>query len=114
MSNHSSDFDETMRARMHPQRDLSDLMKQRQEKQRQEMIDALHLGATGNHPNGQLTPQDEGGLKYSIGTKDGVVVIEFGSPVSWIGLQPAESMALAEVLVKHARAVSKEPLTLAI
>lgn len=60
------------------------------------------LGKTGEHPRGRLTPTDEGGIKIAVGSKNGAVVIDFGTPVKWIGFSPVEARQLAESLVKHA------------
>jgi len=43
------------------------------------------IGATGEHPQGKLTPHDEGGIQFAIGVKDGKVVLDFGQPVVWVG-----------------------------
>lgn len=60
------------------------------------------LGKTGEHPRGRLTPTDEGAIKIAVGSKNGAVVIDFGTPVAWIGFSPAEARQIAESLVKHA------------
>ena len=47
---------------------------------------------------------DEGGI--CIGTSydklDGIVRIEFGKPVAWLGLPPLQAIELARHLLKHA------------
>lgn len=60
------------------------------------------LGPTKDHPRGMLTPTDEGGIRFAVGSKNGVVVVDFGSPVAWVGMPPAEARQLAASLVKHA------------
>ena len=60
------------------------------------------LGKTGEHPRGLLTPTDEGGIRFAVGSKNGVVVIDFGTPVAWVGMPPGQARALAESLVRHA------------
>lgn len=60
------------------------------------------LGKTGEHPRGRLTPTDEGGIRIAVGSKNGAVVIDFGTPVAWIGFSPQEARQIAESLVKHA------------
>lgn len=72
------------------------------------------LGATGRHPEGRLTDDDEGEIRIAIGSRDGAVVIDFGKPVHWIGFTPKQAMKIAEDLVKHARAISDEPLVFRI
>jgi hypothetical protein len=60
------------------------------------------LGKTGEHPRGRLTPTDEGGIRIAVGQKNGAIVLDFGTPVAWIGFSPAEARQIAESLVKHA------------
>lgn len=43
-----------------------------------------------------------------------LVWIEFAQCVSSVGLHPPEAVAIARSLIRHARAVSKEPLTIEI
>lgn len=65
------------------------------------------LGKTGEHPRGRLTPTDEGGTKIAVGSKNGAVVIDFGTPVAWIGFSSDEARQLAESLIKHADQVDR-------
>lgn len=65
-------------------------------------------GAIGSHPHGKLTKSDEGSLQFAIGGKDGKVVIDFGSPVAWIGMTPQQAMDLAASIMKRARAAAAE------
>ena len=43
-----------------------------------------------------------------------LVWVEFAQCVSAVGLHPPEAVAIAQSLIRHARAVSKEPLTVEI
>ncbi len=106
MSNHSSDFDETMRAQMQPEfikrlRENSESLNEK-------------LGKTHQHPEGRLTPQDEGAIKFAVGVKDGKVIIDYGTPVSWIGMPPEQAMELAQLLIKRAQSISKTMFTLKV
>lgn len=62
------------------------------------------IGATGTHPMGQISDDDEGGLKMAVAYDklDGLVRIEFGKPVAWLALPPPDAMQLARLLAKHA------------
>jgi hypothetical protein len=64
------------------------------------------LGATGTFPQGKVSDDDEGGLKMAIAFDplDGIVRVEFGKPVAWLGLPPPEAMELGKLLMKHAGA----------
>lgn len=70
------------------------------------------LGATGEFPDGKLTPDDEGGLQFSIGHRNGKVVLDFGTPAVWIGMEPQQAVELAQSLFDHARQCSDAVLTL--
>lgn len=60
------------------------------------------LGATGKFPEGKATPTDEGEIKFLIGHKGGVVVLEFGKSVRWVGMNPDQALELASSLRAHA------------
>lgn len=73
-----------------------------------EKLDRLlseRLGKTGEHPRGRLTPTDEGGIRIAVGSKNSAVVIDFGTPVAWIGFSPKEARDLAASLIKHADSI---------
>lgn len=63
-------------------------------------------GATGDFPQGKLNGDDQGGLRMAIGVKDGVIVVDFGKPVAWLGLDKATALALSDNLRKHASSLS--------
>lgn len=65
-------------------------------------------GPVGDYPHGRLTPADEGSLQFAVGGKDGKVVIDFGSPVAWVGMTPQQAMDLASSIMRQARAVAAE------
>ena len=56
------------------------------------------LGATGRYPRGTLNEHDEGELQYAIVTYRGTVIINYGKPVAWFGLAPADARRLAQIL----------------
>lgn len=72
------------------------------------IVESPLIGATGTHPQGMLTPHDEGGIQFRIGTKDGKVCIDFGTPCAWVGMEPKQAMALAQDLVRHARDAARK------
>ena len=65
------------------------------------------IGATGEHPEGKLTKHDEGGIQFAVGVKDGKVVLDFGTPVAWLGMNPGDALQLAELLIQRARQAAK-------
>jgi hypothetical protein len=58
---------------------------------------------TDKFPDGKLNPDDEGELSMKIGVQNGRVILDFGTPVTWLGMHPAEAVAMAGMLIKHAR-----------
>lgn len=68
---------------------------------------ASFRGALGTYPQGQLTPTDEGAIQFGVTAKDGKVVLEFGTPVAWLGMEPQQAADLAVSMLKHARAAGR-------
>lgn len=64
-------------------------------------------GAIGDFPQGQLTKADEGAIQLAIGEKDGKVVIDFGTPVCWLGMTPQQAADFASTVLKRAREVAR-------
>ncbi len=60
------------------------------------------LGATGKFPMGKLNDDDEGEIKIAIGHQDGKVVLDFGTPIHWIGFTPSQAIEIVEALRDHA------------
>jgi hypothetical protein len=67
--------------------------------------DAKSFGPTRQFPEGKLTPSDEGEIRLGVTTLNGKVVMDFGSPVTWIGFNPSQARGIAELLLKHADAI---------
>lgn len=65
----------------------------------------VELGATGDHPEGKLNEDDEGGLQFAVGRDKGCVILDFGKPVSWLGMPPDLADDIADLLKKHAQAI---------
>lgn len=65
-------------------------------------------GAIGSFPAGKLTKADEGSIQFAVGEKDGKVVIDFGTPVAWVGMRPQEAADLANTLFRWARNVGRK------
>ena len=79
---------------MHHGQDLpEDLRKEVQQEQ---------LGATGEFPEGKLTPRDKGVIRIAVTCHNDQVVIVFGTPVTWIGFDPAQARELADCLIEKA------------
>jgi hypothetical protein len=81
---------------MHHGEEMSEKMRGEMNEQIQKLARELELGATGQHPQGQLDETDEGEIRLGVTSKDGKVVIAFGKPVAWFGMDPRQARALAE------------------
>lgn len=66
------------------------------------------FGPMGAFPYGKLGAHDEGALQMGITNHNGKVVIEFGTPVAWLGLNPQQAADLASLMVKHAREAARQ------
>lgn len=62
----------------------------------------VKLGKTGKFPEGKLNRRDEGEIKIGVSNRNGAVIINFGVPVTWIGMPPDTVRSLAKMLLKHA------------
>lgn len=67
------------------------------------MNNNIKLGATGKFPDGKLNKDDEGELRMKIGESKGRVIIDFGKPVTWFGLDKKSAIEFAESVLKHAK-----------
>lgn len=81
---------------------------------RKRMLDELlgsaaqFRGALGDHPHGSMRPTDEGAIQFAIGVEKGKVVIDFGTPVAWVGMPASQAAQLGSLLIKHARQAARE------
>jgi hypothetical protein len=64
-------------------------------------------GALGDFPEGQLSKTDEGAIQFAIGVKDGKVILDFGTPVAWVGMNPQQAADLASTIIKRAREAAR-------
>jgi hypothetical protein len=64
---------------------------------------ADYRGAIDAYPHGKLTASDEGAIQFAVGVKDGKVVLDFGTPVQWIGMTAQDAADLASTLLSKAR-----------
>ena len=64
----------------------------------------MTAGPTGDYPDGKLNEEDDGGLAIAVAAdpKDGVVIVDFGTPTTWIGLKPSDARGFANMLVEKA------------
>lgn len=69
----------------------------------------MKLGPTGKFPRGSLGPHDEGALNMGV-AKDshGNVHVNFGKPIEWLALPPADAINFARLILRHAGAKKVE------
>jgi hypothetical protein len=60
------------------------------------------FGATGKFPMGELDKTDEGEIAFGVTSHRGKVIINFGKPVAWLGMDARQAGALAATLIQHA------------
>lgn len=70
-------------------------------------IKGFKLGATGNFPRGKADADDEGELMLALAADraNGIVRIEFGKPIAWLGLPVVEARQFAQMLLAKAAEV---------
>ena len=71
------------------------------------------LGATGEFPRGKLDESDEGEIRIAVSSnvESETVVLAFGKSIEWVGMTPQQAVEIAKCLIRHARQVTREPLT---
>jgi hypothetical protein len=60
-------------------------------------------GPTGEFPDGKLTELDEGEIRIAAGIVEDKVVMDFGTPVTWIGMDRDQAHTLGRRLMKLAK-----------
>lgn len=62
------------------------------------------LGKLGSHPEGKIHQEDEGALRLAVFPEKvkGVVIVQFGTQVTWLGLPPPEARALGKAIIEAA------------
>jgi hypothetical protein len=61
----------------------------------------LGLGATGNFPDGKISEDDEGELKFAVLTRNENIMIIFGKPVGWLDLPKDTAREMARGLLRQ-------------
>jgi hypothetical protein len=65
-------------------------------------------------PDGRLSGEDDGAVTWMIGSdpEKELVRVEFGVQTQWVAMSPQQAMNIAQSLIKHARAVTKKPISI--
>lgn len=67
-------------------------------------------------PRGKLSDDDEGELAMGVAVQDKTILVNFGKPVAWLGLDHDTAVSLARLLLKNAEKIapkkewSKKPI----
>ena len=64
-------------------------------------MEKIEIGATGEFPQGKLNADDEGQLRMAITVKDDKLIIDFGKPVHWLGMNKEEARQFAELILNR-------------
>lgn len=61
-------------------------------------------GPTGEFPSGKIVDEDMGELRIAVAAfpEKGIVSIDFGKAISWLGLEKANAVHFAEGILKKA------------
>jgi hypothetical protein len=68
-------------------------------------MEKTKLGATGEFPEGKLNENDEGAIQMVIFVRDENVIINFGSPVNWLGLPKSDAIVFAEAILRKVKEI---------
>lgn len=62
------------------------------------------LGATGRYPEGKLSEHDEGEIAFAVAADPKLkkVLIDFGKPVAFLGMNKTQAIELGQMLIDKA------------
>jgi hypothetical protein len=64
----------------------------------------MKIGKTNDFPRGKLNDSDEG-LQIAIAGRDKTVIVAFGTPTAWIGLDKHTAIAFANSILEKANSI---------
>lgn len=67
------------------------------------------VGPTGRFPGGKLTETDKGEVVFEVVKFKGKVLVNFGTPVMYIGMSPEEARRFGSLLIQKANAITESP-----
>lgn len=67
-------------------------------------------------PEGRIGATDDGELAVKIESDPDkeIVRLDFGKPVAWVAMPPEQAIQWAQLLIQHARKVSKKPVSVVL
>lgn len=88
--------------------------RRRQSETMKRFLGQVEGNAARSYSQGRIASTDDGDLAMAVAADKahGVVILDFGKQVSWIGLPPDEVVKLCKLLMKRAAEVAGKSLTL--
>jgi len=76
----------------------------------------LKVGPQNDYPQGMYGKNDEGAIAFSVGAdrKNEKVVVDYGSAVTSIAMDPQQAIHFAELLIKSARKAARSATLLKV
>jgi len=71
-------------------------------------VGVIVLGPTGNYPQGKADVDDCGELNIMLSVRDGNIIIEFGTAVTWIGMDPSQAIQVGQGIIDFALEQQKD------
>lgn len=65
-----------------------------------EKFEDTKIGPTGIFPAGKLDKTDEGELNISVYVLKDRIIMQFGKPIKWLGLDKPSAIAFVDILKK--------------
>jgi hypothetical protein len=72
------------------------------------MVMVKKIGPTKQYPHGKLNPEDRGELAVGVRVEKGMIVVDFGTDLSWVALTPESAIEFATVLLAKANAMLRQ------
>jgi hypothetical protein len=70
-----------------------------------EPLASMVTGPTGKFSRGKISEDDAGDINIKVNIADGLVKVQFGYPVTWLGLTADSATDLGNLLTAHAKMV---------
>lgn len=67
------------------------------------------VGATGTYPEGQVSPGDVGAVQFMIGSRNGRIILDFGTPVHWLSMNPCDAHQIVMNLLQAIHVAHHQP-----
>lgn len=96
--------------------ELLDLMAQAKGPEQESLVKRFQEQREGTakreFPQGRLGGDDDGSVTFVVSSdrEKQVVRLDYAVPVKWVGMSPRQAIELAQLLIQHAREISKEPI----